>query len=130
MLFLGKLDFRPNAVALALVHSRGARPRTCNTVVRGGRLTAEVAGGRGQHDDRIAVTGDVADERPYFERCTALVLPLRSGGGSRLKALVAMASGVPIVSTRLGMEGLEAEPDTHFLQADSADEWGDTLRRL
>ena len=59
-------------------------------------------------DDRIVVTGYVPDERPYLQRCTALVLPMRAGGGSRLKALVAMASGLPIVSTRHGMEGLDA----------------------
>jgi glycosyltransferase involved in cell wall biosynthesis len=41
-----------------------------------------------------------------------------------------MASGVPIVSTRLGMEGLEAEPGTHYVQADSADEWVECLRRV
>jgi glycosyltransferase involved in cell wall biosynthesis len=41
-----------------------------------------------------------------------------------------MASGLPIVSTRLGMEGLEAEPEVHYLQADSAEEWTASLRRL
>ena len=51
--------------------------------------------GAGQHDDRIAVTGYVDDERPYLARCAALVLPLQAGGGSRLKALIAMASGLP-----------------------------------
>ena len=76
------------------------------------------------------MTGYVADERPYFARSAVLVLPLRTGGGSRLKALVAMASGVPIVSTRLGMEGLEAEPEVHYLVADSATEWIVALERV
>jgi len=58
------------------------------------------------------------------------VLPIRIGGGSRLKALVALASGLPIVSTGLGMEGLEAEPDVHYLRADSAGEIAVALDRL
>jgi glycosyltransferase involved in cell wall biosynthesis len=84
----------------------------------------------GQHDARIAVTGYVADERPYLERCTALLLPVQAAGGSRLKALVAMASGLPIVSTALGMEGLEVEPERHYLRAETVDEWARALARL
>ncbi|HEX8969071.1 MAG TPA: glycosyltransferase, partial [Chloroflexota bacterium] len=57
-------------------------------------------------------------------------LPVRTGGGSRLKALVAMASGLPIVSTRIGMEGLDVEPETHFLVADSEAEWLLAVRRV
>jgi glycosyltransferase involved in cell wall biosynthesis len=86
--------------------------------------------GTGQHDSRVAVTGYVDDERRYLARCGALVLPLRSGGGSRLKALIAMASGVPIISTRVGMEGLRVEPGVHFLRADGPDEWVMAIRRL
>jgi glycosyltransferase involved in cell wall biosynthesis len=130
VLFVGKLDFRPNAASIAWF-IREVLPRLPET-----RLFAVGAAppgwlvAAGQHDDHIAVTGYVPDERPYFARCTALVLPVQTGGGSRLKALVAMASGVPILSTRLGMEGLEAEPDVHFLQADSANEWTASLKRL
>jgi glycosyltransferase involved in cell wall biosynthesis len=130
LLFLGKLDFRPNAASLrwfiddVLSHLPGARL----FAVGGGppRWLVET----GQHNAHIAVTGYVEDERPYLERCGALILPLRTGGGSRLKALIAMASGLPIVSTRIGMEGLEAEPDRHYLRADSPAEWIATLERV
>lgn len=130
LLFVGKLDFRPNASGLAWF-VRDVLPRLDDV-----RLFAVGAApppwlvAAGQHDDHIAVTGYVADERPYFARCSALVLPVQTGGGSRFKALVAMASGLPIVSTRLGMEGLEAEPETHYLPADSPDEWVAALGRL
>jgi len=130
LLFVGKLDFRPNADALAwflreVQPSLGqARLFAVGAAPPGWLVEA------GQHDDRVAVTGHVADERPYFARCAALVLPVHTGGGSRLKALVAMASGLPIVSTRLGMEGLEVEAGTHYLRADSADEWVVSLQRL
>jgi glycosyltransferase involved in cell wall biosynthesis len=130
LLFVGKLDFRPNADALAWF-LREVQPHLGDV-----RLFAVGASPPGwlvaacQHDERVAVTGYVADERPYFARCAALVLPVQTGGGSRLKALVAMASGLPIVSTRLGMEGLEAEAGSHYLRADSKDEWITSLQRL
>jgi glycosyltransferase involved in cell wall biosynthesis len=130
LLFVGKLDFRPNAEALdwfiqyvlgglfdVRLFAVGASPPPW--LVRAG-----------QHDDRIAVTGYAVDERPYLARCAALVLPLQVGAGSRLKALIAMASGLPIVSTRVGMEGIDAEPDVHFLAAESVDDWLFQLGRL
>jgi polysaccharide biosynthesis protein PslH len=130
LLFVGKLDFRPNAVAVLWFIERVLR------ALNGPRLFAVGADPpawlieAGQHDDRIAVTGYVADDRPYLARSTALILPMQTGGGSRLKALIALASGLPIVSTRVGMEGLEAEPDRHFLLAESPTEWIVSLRRL
>ena len=54
---------------------------------------------RGQHDPRIAVTGEVPTMTPYWQRSTICILPLQVGGGSRFKALEAMAYGIPIVST-------------------------------
>lgn len=134
LLFVGKLDFRPNGEALRWFVTDVLRP--LHAVEPGVRLFA--VGARppawlvatGQHDDRIAVTGYVADERPYLARCSVLVLPFRTGGGSRLKALIAMASGLPIISTRLGMEGLDAEPGQHYVVAESAADWVAGLQRL
>ena len=130
VLFVGKLDFGRTPRRWGCFVRRGSATRARGSFVRRRRLAARVAGAAGQHDDRVAVTGYVPDERPYFARCAALVLPVQTGGGSRLKALVAMASGVPILSTRLEMEGLEAEPDVHYLQADGADAWVSALRRV
>lgn len=134
VLFLGKLDFRPNAEAIAWFAGSVLKPLFKS--VPSARLFAVGANPprwlveAGQHDDRIAVTGYVADERSYLARCAALVLPLRTGGGTRLKALIAMASGLPIVSTRLGMEGLDAEPGEDYLVAETAADWVSTLQRL
>jgi glycosyltransferase involved in cell wall biosynthesis len=134
LLFLGKLDFRPNADALKwLVYEVlpplvQAMPQVRLFAVGAAPPAWLVAAG--QHDDRIAVTGYVADERPYLERCAALILPVRNGGGSRLKALIAMGSGLPIISTRVGIEGLEAEPDVHYLAAESPSDWVSGLQRL
>jgi polysaccharide biosynthesis protein PslH len=130
VLFVGKLDFRPNAEAIHWYLSR-VHPRLSETrVFAVGAEPPRWLVARGQHDTRVAVTGYVTDERAYFERCAALILPMQTGGGSRLKALVAMARGLPIISTRLGMEGLEAEPSVHFLQVETAEEWVDAVERV
>ena len=134
LLFVGKLDFRPNAEAMewfardVLPPLHEAMPQIRLFAVGGAPPPWLVR--VGQHDDRVAVTGYVDDERSYLGRCAALILPLRTGGGSRLKALIALASGVPIVSTRVGMEGLEAEPDVHYLAAESPLDWVSALQRL
>ena len=67
----------------------------------------------------IAVTGSVADLRPFYREAIAAVVPLKVGGGSRLKILEAMAAGVPVVSTTLGAEGLEVQRDENILIADT-----------
>jgi glycosyltransferase involved in cell wall biosynthesis len=70
----------------------------------------------------IEVTGTVDDVRPYLERAGVSVVPLRIGGGTRLKIYEMMAMGVPVVSTAIGAEGLPIRHGEHLLIADSADE--------
>jgi glycosyltransferase involved in cell wall biosynthesis len=130
LLFLGKLDFRPNAEALAWFIDEVLPQTDASRLFAVGGAPPKWLVRSGQHDPRIAVTGYVSDERPYLARCAALVLPVSTGGGSRLKALVAMAVGLPIISTRLGMEGLEAEAGTHFLQVETASDWIEGVRRI
>src|SRR5205085_9753637 len=57
-------------------------------------------------DRRIMVTGRVDDVRPYIDRAAAYVVPLRIGGGTRLKIYEAMAMAKPVISTTIGAEGL------------------------
>lgn len=66
-------------------------------------------------------TGFVDDVRPYVRDAHVYVIPLRVGGGTRIKVYEAMAMGRPVVSTGLGVEGLPVDPDRHYLEADSAD---------
>jgi sugar transferase (PEP-CTERM/EpsH1 system associated) len=66
----------------------------------------------------VHVTGTVQDVRPYVERAAIYIVPLRIGGGSRLKILEAMAMGRAVVSTAIGAEGLNVEHGTHILLAD------------
>lgn len=66
-------------------------------------------------------TGFVDDVRPFVQNAHVYVIPLRVGGGTRIKVYEAMAMGCPVVSTRIGVEGLPVEHDRHYLEADSAD---------
>jgi glycosyltransferase involved in cell wall biosynthesis len=59
-------------------------------------------------DARVVVTGAVPDVVPYFQAADVAVNPVESGGGTNIKVLQALAAGLPVVSTRFGMRGLEA----------------------
>jgi hypothetical protein len=76
------------------------------------------------------VTGEVADIRPYLAAGSALVVPLRSGGGTRLKILQAMAMERPVISTSLGAEGLEVQPGVNILIADDPAQFVRQIRWL
>ena len=65
---------------------------------------------------------DVPDVRPFLARCGFLTVPLRIGGGSRLKILEALAAGTPVVSTRVGAEGLELTPTRDLIVANTQEE--------
>lgn len=67
----------------------------------------------------VHVTGRVDDVRPYYERSSVCVVPLRAGGGTRLKILESMALNRPVVSTTIGCEGLQVQDGIHLLIADS-----------
>lgn len=69
----------------------------------------------------ITVTGSVPDVRPYLASAQAVVVPLRIGGGTRLKIVEALAMAKPVVTTTLGAEGLAVEPGRHLLIADDPD---------
>jgi glycosyltransferase involved in cell wall biosynthesis len=67
----------------------------------------------------ITITGTVADVREYYRQATVFVVPLRIGGGTKLKTLEAMAMGLPIVSTAVGAQGLDVKSGRHLYIADS-----------
>jgi glycosyltransferase involved in cell wall biosynthesis len=75
-------------------------------------------------------TGSVADIRPHLHAGDISLIPLRVGSGTRLKAFEAMASGLPVVSTLLGVEGLGLTPGQHFLAADTDTEFADAIIAL
>jgi polysaccharide biosynthesis protein PslH len=74
---------------------------------------------RAEQDRRIVVTGYVADIREFIAQAAVYVVPLRVGGGTRLKVLDAMAMGKAMVSTSLGCEGIGVKDGEHLLVADT-----------
>ena len=78
----------------------------------------------------IAVTGRVADVRPYIRDAAVYVVPLRIGGGTRLKIFEAMAMGKAVVSTSVGAEGLPVTDGKHVMLADEPEAFADACVRL
>lgn len=81
-------------------------------------------------DGAVEVTGTVDDVRPYYVNAFAAIVPLLTGGGTRLKILEAMAAGVPVVTTALGREGLATRDSEHLLTVDGAQEWASAFGQL
>jgi glycosyltransferase involved in cell wall biosynthesis len=81
-------------------------------------------------DSRIELRGAVEDAISELARCQAAVVPVLAGSGTRLKILEAWAAGLPVVSTRIGAEGLGARPGEHLLTADAAPEFAAAVTRV
>jgi glycosyltransferase involved in cell wall biosynthesis len=79
---------------------------------------------------RVEFTGFVPDLRPHLAAAVAVVVPLRLGGGTRLKIVEAMAVGKAIVSATLGSEGIEAVPGRDILIEDQPAAFADAVNRL
>jgi sugar transferase (PEP-CTERM/EpsH1 system associated) len=133
LVFFGSMDWFPNEdgieyfVEAVLPRIRGEVPDISLTVVgrnptpRVQRLAAKAG---------VRVTGTVDDVRAYVAEATVCVVPLRVGGGTRLKIFEALAMGKAVVSTTVGAEGLPLTPGTHFLQVDDPAAFADAVVAL
>jgi polysaccharide biosynthesis protein PslH len=134
LLFDGTLSFRPNDDAARwlcreiMPSIRAATPAARCWIVGRGPSARLVSFNFGDYG--VAVTGEVPSVEPYWARASVYLLPMRMGGGVRFKALEAMARGLPIVSTRLGMQGTGAEPERDYLLADDAPSFAAATGRL
>jgi polysaccharide biosynthesis protein PslH len=81
-------------------------------------------------DPAVTVTGYVDDVRELASDCGAFVVPLQAGSGVRVKILNAMSMGLPVVSTSVGAEGIEAVPDEHLLIADNPEDFAAAVVRV
>jgi glycosyltransferase involved in cell wall biosynthesis len=81
-------------------------------------------------NDDVVVTGRVEDVRPYFDSSAVFVCPLRSGSGMQTKLLEAMAMKVPVVTTSLGFEALEASAGRDIIVADEVEKFAQEVIRL
>jgi glycosyltransferase involved in cell wall biosynthesis len=78
----------------------------------------------------VTLTGFVDDIRPHVARANVYVIPLFVGSGTRIKAFEAMAMGRPVVSTTLGIEGLDVTDGEHFVRADDAAAFANSILTL
>jgi polysaccharide biosynthesis protein PslH len=132
LLFAGSMDYHANIDAVIwfaceIWPAIAAKHPSLKLIIAGRNPSPGV---RALESDRIRVTGTVADIRPYYWNATALVVPLRVASGTRLKILEAMAAGLPVASTTLGAEGIEAVHGEHLLLADNAAELAAAVHRL
>jgi glycosyltransferase involved in cell wall biosynthesis len=97
-----------------------ARPRI-NAVIIGRNPPASLSDKIRERGLAVTLTGFVDDIRPYVAKSHVYVIPLWVGSGTRIKAFEAMAMGRPVISTSLGIEGLDVTDGEHFLRADSAE---------
>lgn len=126
LVFVGAMTHYPNVDSVKHFvediwpRVRAARPAARLTVV-GAHPPAAIRGYNGR--DGVEVAGQVPDIRPYVQKAAVYVVPLRVGGGTRLKILDAMAMGKAIVSTPVGCEGLEVSDGENIAVAASPEDF-------
>jgi len=134
LVFTGSMDWTPNEDAvrffikeiLPLVQREV--PAATLTVV--GRNPSGALLNLVRDDDRIVVTGRVDDVRPFIEEAVCCIVPIRIGGGTRLKIYEGMAMEKPVVSTTVGAEGLPVSDGIDILLADNPKEFAATVVKL
>jgi len=133
LLFVGTMSYPPNVDAAAFF-CRDVLPLIRRQVpdVRvllvGHEPPAEI---RRFHDGTtVIVTGSVPSVQPYLAEASVAIVPLRFGGGTRIKILEALAHGRPVVSTTVGAEGLDLEDGKHLLLGDAPERFAEQCVRL
>jgi polysaccharide biosynthesis protein PslH len=132
--FVGSMDWMPNIdgvdwfVDEILPLIRKKRPECSLAVV--GRTPDAGIQQLARNDNGIRVTGTVPDVRPYLWGSAVSIVPLRIGGGTRLKIYEAMAAKIPVVSTTIGAEGLDVRDGDNIYIADTPAEFADRCLTL
>jgi polysaccharide biosynthesis protein PslH len=122
LVFAGSMDWPPNQDGVLyfareiLPLIRRVRP-SCRVTIVGRNAPPSIAA-LGREDPDFIVTGTVPDIRPHLWNAAVSIVPLRVGGGTRLKIYEAMAAGVPVVSTAIGAEGLDVRDGENIAIAD------------
>jgi glycosyltransferase involved in cell wall biosynthesis len=134
MVFCGSMDWLPNVDAVVYFLSevlpliRERIPGATFTIAGrspDAKVLKAVQGLAG-----VTVTGKVEDMRPYLWGAKISIVPIRIGGGTRLKIYECMAAGVPVVSTTVGAEGLRYSDGEDIVLADDAGRFADACVRL
>ena len=131
ILFLGSLDWRPNVDAVNLLLDEvfpavlAAEPLAVLDLV--GRNPSDALQRRVREMPKVHLHANVPDVRPFLAQCRVMAVPLRIGGGSRLKILESLAAGLPVVSTRIGAEGLRLTPGRDLVVVEGVEEMAPAL---
>lgn len=131
-LFCGALDYVPNTDGLAWYFERihplvMARCPAFKVILVGKNPNPEVRGYAALAG--VEFVGEVPDVRPFYQQAWMQVVPLRIGGGTRLKIAEGLAMANPVVSTSLGAQGLELNHDEHLLLADTPESFAEAMLR-
>ncbi len=133
MIFVGSLDWRPNLDGIRQFLETSfpgiveQEPSARLTIV--GRNPPTWLIDRAKNDRCIELYANVPDVVPYLSQAGVMIVPLRIGGGSRLKIIEAAANHLPVVSTRVGAEGLKFCPGRDYLAADSIEAMSEPVLR-
>ena len=132
LLFFGAINYQPNhdGVTYFIDHVfpkiRAKHPQARFSVIGpGARQSVLDRQGNG-----VEIIGMVDQVGPYIDKASAIVVPLRIGGGTRLKIVEALSKAKPVISTRLGAEGLDVVDDEHLLLADEPDDFAAAVSRV
>jgi glycosyltransferase involved in cell wall biosynthesis len=134
LVFVGSMDWMPNIDGITwfvdevLPLIRQKFPN-CTLAVVGRKPGKEIAN-LGQRDALTRITGTVDDVRPWLWGAKVAIVPLRIGGGTRLKIYEAMAARTAVVSTTIGAEGLDVSPGENILIGDTPQAFADSCIRL
>jgi len=134
LVFVGSMDWMPNSdgilyfVDQILPLIRRKRPNCSLAIV--GRAPGPEIRALAERDPLVQVTGTVPDVRPYLWGSAVSIVPLRVGGGTRLKIYEAMAARTPVVSTMIGAEGLHVESPRDIHIADTPDTFANACLHL
>lgn len=132
LVFVGSMDWRPNEDGVGwfareiLPLIRKQKP-DCTVAIVGRNPSPEI---RSLADNKVTITGTVPDVRPYLWGSKLSIVPLRIGGGTRLKIYESMAARTPVVSTSVGAEGLSYRDGEDILIADTPPAFADACVRL
>jgi glycosyltransferase involved in cell wall biosynthesis len=133
ILFMGTMDYYPNIDAVlylkeAIMSAVWSRDPSIRLCVAGRNPPPEIE--NLACDPRVVIYANPPDMRDVARECSLTIVPLRIGGGTRIKILDAMSMGLPVISTTLGCEGLDVEHGTNILIADEPGQIADFLIKV
>ena len=131
LLFIGSFAHQPNVMAIEFfVNEVMPRLHDVTLHIIAGKDPDRYRVAADLNQPNIEMQGFVTDVRPAYERAAVVIAPLRASAGTNIKIVEAMAMAKAIVSTSAGVNGLDVEPNQHFLLADTAAEMAAAIEEL